>query len=82
MTEEVQQEVSQEATPVDAQQSIQIDIGRIVYSILKEQNQVSVPAEYVLNAVPENTEIEIKYDGEAQKFMFSIKGKLEDAANN
>ena len=71
MTEEITQEQ-------ETNNAIPIDVNKITYAILKTQESVSVHKDLILNPVPENIGIEIKYDNETELFTFLLKKEQVD----
>lgn len=53
--------------------SVQIDVSKILTSILLHYKQVEVPSSLFLDETNIDRELEIQYDGDAESFIFKLK---------
>lgn len=72
MTEETNQVEETKGPEQTPENTVNIDLNRIIYSILKHQTKTIVPTEVVLSPIPENTRIKIDLDEDKKFFVFSL----------
>lgn len=59
-------------TEENKENSLTIDISRIVYAILKHNTSVIIPTETVIGPIPNNTKIQIDLSEDKTNFTFSL----------
>lgn len=57
--------------------TVQMDVSKILASILAHQKEVSVPTELFMSLEAVDREIAIDYDDETKSFIFKLGDKVE-----
>lgn len=52
--------------------TLQMDVSKILTSILIHHKEISVPIDIFMNEVKEDKQIEINYDDETKSFIFKL----------
>jgi hypothetical protein len=61
--------------------TIQVDISKVVVSILKHYKTISVPTDIFMEETDTDKQLEIKYDEETKSFIFTL-GEENEAQSN
>lgn len=61
----------------EEQATVQMDVSKILASILVHHKEISVPTEVFMQETNTDNQIEIKYDDETRSFIFSL-GELNE----
>ena len=61
----------------EEQVTVQMDVSKILASILVHHKEISVPTEVFMQETNTDNQIEIKYDDETRSFIFSL-GELNE----
>ena len=62
--------------------TVQMDVSKILASILVHLKEVSVPTELFMNLDHVDRQIEINYDDDNKLFIFKLGGKVGSESNN
>ena len=60
-------------TEENNESNIEIDLSKILTSILLQYKEISVPTLLFLKDVNEDRQLEIKYDNDTESFIFKLK---------
>ena len=62
--------------------TVQMDVSKILASILVHLKEVSVPTELFMSLDHVDRQIEINYDDDNKLFIFKLGGKVGSESNN
>lgn len=62
--------------------TVQMDVSKILASILVHLKEVSVPTELFMSLEAKDRQIQIDYDDENKSFIFKLGDKVEQPSDN
>ena len=62
--------------------TVQMDVSKILASILVHLGEVSVPTELFMSLEAKDRQIQINYDDENKSFIFKLGDKVEQPSDN